>query len=404
MSNEVKEDVFIPKTKHKGLKILLGVLILGILALGGYFLYKDKFCNPTNTVITILEDSQKEFNKVSNKNDKYKINGLVKVEANISKEYEEITNILNNLDLQFSGNVDSKNSLANITLNAKYKKEQLIDVKTYYENNNLYLLLDGLYDKYLKVDTDSSKTKLVPSKTELDPNDFKIIANSLSKASIKVFEKQKFVRSEESITINGKSQDVYNNYLNLDGNGYKALYKDLLTILGKDTEFVTALEKISGAKFNADKEIESINNKEIKATYKFNFYTTKNMLNPKLVSLRMETTEENVTSSINIDKVSDDEMIIAINSNGMVMSCTVKKNDSVFNMNLSVNAMGATIKLELSTNFEKINEFTKVDVSSSKKLEELTEQETQAITEKLQKNKGLVSFIQDVYKLSALQP
>lgn len=405
MKNEVKEEVFIPKTKHKTLKILLAVLIIGVLALGGYFLYQDKFNNPNKTVISILDDGIKEFNKSFDKkgNEKFKLNGLISVEANLPKEYQEIANLFKNLELQFSGDVDTKDSLANITLNTKYKKEQLIDIKAYYENNVMYVLLDGLYDKYLKVSLESNKKTLVKNEFNIDTKDIKVLANSLSKASKSAFEKLNFTRTNETITINGKEQNVYNNYVVLDGTKVKALLKDIYTALSKDNEFIPVFKKLTGHEFSLESMTKDLDKDEIKGTYKLNFYTTKDLLNSKLVSERIEVTEDNITSTFNADKISDDEIMVSINSNGMVMSSTIKKNDSVFNIDLSINAMGASIKLDLKTNFEKIKEFTKPDVSNSKNFEDLTQQETNAIAEKLQKNKGLLEFIQDISKLSTLK-
>ena len=38
MEKEIKEELFIPKTKHKGLKIILAIILIGALAYGGYYL------------------------------------------------------------------------------------------------------------------------------------------------------------------------------------------------------------------------------------------------------------------------------------------------------------------------------------------------------------------------------
>ena len=59
MENEVKEEeLFIPKTKHKGLKIILATLLIVGLIIGGYFLYQYKFNNPKTIVKTVIADAK----------------------------------------------------------------------------------------------------------------------------------------------------------------------------------------------------------------------------------------------------------------------------------------------------------------------------------------------------------
>ena len=398
MEKEIKqEELFIPKTKHKALKIILAIILIGAIAVGGYFLYKEKFNNPNKTVISIIEDAEKTVKKNSSEKI-YKFNGILKIDANLGSKYKPITDIINNLDLQFILESDVKNKIVNGTLNTKYKKEQLADVNIYTENNTGYILLQDIYDKYLKLSLDDTKANV--KDINIDENDIKILTNSIMKATKSTLEKLEFKRVDATIKIDDEDRNVYNNYVELNETEAKKLITDIINILMNDTEFTKVLKKLTDND-DALKEInESISNTKFSGKYKLNFYTNKNILNQKLVSIRLENTTDSVTSSINYDKVNDDEVIVLINTSGGTISSRIKKTKSIFNINLNVNILGMTVKLDLSSNYETIKDITKPDISNSKKIEELTEDEEKAIGEKIQSNKGMLSLIQDLSKLN----
>ena len=407
MEKEIKEEeLFIPKTKHKALKIILAIMLIGVLAAGGYFLYKEKFCNPNRTVTSILDTEKNNISKSFNivANNKYKINGLIKVDTDLSSKLKGIDQIIKNINLQFNGEIDLKNNLANITLNTKYKNEQIIDIKTYYKDKTLYVLPEGVYDKYLEL----SPTKLEQScnkflglslkNTDIENisiyvEDIKILINSILEASKSVVNKLEFTRTNTTITINGKDQNVYNNYITLNKNEIKNLLKDMINLLSKDNEFINAYKRL----FNKDASFD-IDNLKISDTYKLNLYTTSNMFNPKFVGVKIETAENDNAPTFSFNKIND-EFIISINYNNLAISSNIKINNSIFNIDLDTKLSDKHIKLILNSNYEKINEITKSDIDDSKKIEDLTLEEQQEISRKMQENKGIADLTQDISNL-----
>lgn len=409
MEKNIKdEELFIPKTKHKALKIILAVfLLVGIMALG-YFIYKDKFNNPNKIVTDLIQDAEKEALKAINetdKNNKYQINGLVKFNVTMPGELSEITNIINNIDLQFNGEIDEENHIGNVTLNTKYKNNQLLDIKSYYEKDNIYLLLEGIYDKYLKLPTDNTSDEIIEiPQVTIEKKDIEVLFNTSFKAIKDALGKLDFKRESTTIKINNKDQNVYNNYVILNGAELKTLIKNILNNLAEQNEFTTLFKKKTNFDFKEELEkmYSEIDAEQLNGTYKINFYTNKNMLNSKLVSVRLEVVEDGVTSSINIDKIADDEIIISINMLGASLSCQMKKNNSAINATLNANITGMTLKINFNFNYEKINNITKPDISNSKNIEDLTEDEKREIEEKIQNNQGLSTFIQDVSKFTII--
>lgn len=404
MENEIKEEeLFIPKTKHKALKIIFAIILIGALIAGGYYLYKEKFDNPNKTVISIIEDAEKNVKNELDDN-AYKINGVLKIDANLSSELKPITDILKNLDLQFILESDVKNKLANATINAKYKKEQLIDINMFVNDNNAYVLLQDVYDKYLKLSMDdvtSEKSIEIPE-INLSEQDIETLTNSLMKALKNGLNGIEFKRISTTIKIDDKDRNVYNNYADLKEAEMKKLIKDIINTLSGDNEFIKVFRKIAGEDAKIDDLVKELDNKTIPGTYRISFYTDKNILNQKLVSVRLEVDVDNVKSSITLDKISDEESLLSVNTSGGTIVVRVKKTNSVFNVNMNVNILGVTVKLDFSSNYEKIKEVTKPDVSDSKDIEKLTNEEQQAIAEKLQSNKGILKLIEDLSKIKQI--
>ena len=409
MEKEIKdEDLFIPKTKHKGLKIMLAIILIALLGVGGYFLYQEKFNNPKATVMNIINDAEKDAGKFldfsENNDDKYKINGLLKIDATLPNEYKELAKIIRNIDLQFSGEVDNKNSIFNFNLNTKYKNDSMIDIKSYYEKDNLYLLLDGLYDKYLKISLDDikkSQADINMPEVNIKEKDFKTITSSFTNAFKKALEELEFIKEEATITIDDKGYNVNNNYTVLKDKDVNKFIKNIVTTLSKDNDLKTVLKKFASEDVDKifDETIKSIDELEFKDTIKLNFYT-KGLLKQKLVSIRIDTTIDEETTHINFDKISDDEFIIVIKAVGAEISSRIKKTSSIANINLTANVTGIKFKIDFNTNYEKIKEVTKPDIENSKDIDKLTEQESKEIDEKLEKNSALKTLIEDIQKLN----
>ena len=404
MENEIKEEeLFIPKTKHKALKIIFAFILIGALIAGGYYLYKEKFDNPNKTVISIIEDAEKNVKNELDDN-AYKINGVLKIDANLSSELKPITDILKNLDLQFILESDVKNKLANATINAKYKKEQLMDINMFVNDNNAYVLLQDVYDKYLKLSMDdvTSEESIEIPEINLSEQDIETLTNSLMKALKNGLNGIEFKRISTTIKIDDKDRNVYNNYADLKEAEMKKLIKDIINTLSGDNEFIKVFRKIAGEDAKIDDLVKELDNKTIPGTYRISFYTDKNILNQKLVSVRLEVDVDNVKSSITLDKISDEEALLSVDTSGGTIVVRVKKTNSVFNVNMNVNILGVTVKLDFSSNYEKIKEVTKPDVSDSKDIEKLTNEEQQAIAEKLQSNKGILKLMEDLSKIKQI--
>ena len=401
MKNE--EELFIPKTKHKALKIILAILLIAGLITGAYFLYQYKFSNPktiVTNIITKANDKIKESFSQKEDNNNYKIDGLIKLNTNIKDETLEL---LKDIDLQFSSEINLKESFGNIEINTKYKSDKLLDFNVYYEKNLIYLLLKDVYDKYIKFDTKSSEENL-PSNVSpitLNTEDGKIIVNALMNSLNKEIDTLDFKKTDTNITIANKKIDVINNYIELKDKEVNNFIKGIVNNLKNNQEFMKVLDKLTN---NSAKEYiqeleKGLEEEVFRGIYKINFYTDKGIFHKNLISVRQTIVVDEVTMNFNVDKISDDEILISIATNELTYSLKIKKNNSAININLNINVDGEYIELEVNLNYEKIKEVLKPDLSNSKDVNELTEEENNEIVNKLAENKTLVKLIEKINTL-----
>ncbi len=401
---EKEEELFIPKTKNKGLKIILAIILIAALIGGAYFLYQKKFNDSKAIITNVLEDARSEIKKAFNtKSDdkKYKVDGHLNFDTNST---DESLKLLKDIELQLGGEIDSKNSLANFTLNTKYKSDKLIDINGYYENKVGYVLLNGLYDKYIKLDINEMEKSIegeMPN-IKIEMNDIEVIYDSFITAFSKEINNLDIKKSDDKITIDGKDVEVLDNAIILKDGEVNKLAKGIVTNLVNDQKFVATLNKITGEDIKKDLNeiLEGIDEEEFKGTYKINFYTDKGMFEKKIVSVRQTIIQDEVTTTINVDKISDDEVLFTMDMMGINMSMRLKKNNSAVNATINVTTAGMYVKVNLSMNYEEIKEVTKPDVSNSIDYNSLTQEDIQKIQQRLMENKALLKLMEEVNKIS----
>ncbi len=396
---EKKEELFIPKTKNKGLKITIGIVLLLALAVGAYFLFQYKFNNSKNIVVNFLDQAEENINySFKEVNDAYKGNGHLKINTNIK---EDGLDLLNDLELLFDGEVDTEQKIWNLNISTKYKNDKLVDVKTYQENNVYYFLLDGVYDKYIKTEVKEEDKVIDTQRLNVNQKSIKTVLQSIVNSLKKEINNQKFNKQEEKITIDGKSIDVINNYIILKDKEVNAFAKNLANYLKDDQKFVAAYKDLTGvdAKEYLEKMIQGINEEEFKGSYKISFYTDKGLLNKNIISVRQEITQDGDTTHINVDRISDDEVLISTNLSRSDLSIRIKKNNSTMNITLGIKVEEQYLNIELTSNYEKIKTVTKPDVSNSKNMADITEKEMNDIQNKLMENENIKKLLEAVNKI-----
>lgn len=393
----MEKEEFIPKTKKKGLKITLAILLIVGVLVGAYFLYQYKFNNPNAIVKQVLNNIKSSTKNTSKINEKYKYDGLLKIDTNMADE--STNNIIKNLELQINGQLDYKEQIGNVIINTKYKNEKFVGISTYYEKNNLYLLLNDLYDKYIKFE---NKNEI--NTDSIDSKDAQIITNSIIDALKKEIDNLKIEQSNSTITIDGKDVKAIENKITLNSEQLTTISKNILTSLKNNKEFIKTMDKVSkeNTTESINKLLENVNKKNADETCFISFYTDNGLFNKKLISIRLAVIDNKTDDKqvIEIDKISDDEASVLFSTLQGEVLIRIKKNGNAVNLTINIKQDERFIKIIFNVNYEKINTITKPDVSNNKDIASITEKELNDIQTKLMENKTLLKLIEEISKTS----
>ena len=404
---DLKEEPFIEKSKHRGLKLIITILLIAALSFGGYYYYTNYYDNPANKVSKIITGiEEKLMSKYDNSliNDKkaFKLNGLIKLNIDMKEKQEDLSKIIdliNKISLQFNGEIDLNNKINNIDINTKYDEGKLIDLKLYTENNNMYLLLNDIYDKYLYLGKEESlDIDSVEKELNTNINDIKIIIKSLTNAFNKSLNSDNIKKSQETITINDANKEATKYTLSLKDKEINNFITSILTNLKNDEEFVKTIQKID-KDANINDLDEGFKNIDIKATYEISFYTSKDLINEELLSIRQSVIVENKETKINIDVIDNDTYLLLIKDSEEEVNCKLTLNDKIFNIDLNSNIEGLAIELKANFNYEEISTITKIDTSNSKDINTLTEEEMQEISDKLSKDENILKITEMIEEI-----
>ena len=168
----------------------------------------------------------------------------------------------------------------------------------------------------------------------------------------------------------------------------------------KRVEFIKAFKNVTNkdVKEAFSEMLMGIDEEEFGGTYRINFYTDKGIFKKKLLSIRQEIIQDGIKMTFSIDKIDDNEMIIGINSMGISYSIKVKRNNSNLNLSIRTDMLGMYYNIDMSLNYEKLNEIKKPDISNYKKIDDLSEKEKKEIEEKLVNNEVLNKLIEEIKK------
>ena len=213
------DEDFIEKDRFRFLKLLFAILLIVLVCGGGYYYYVKHYTNPKEVLSKSLDSIGNSILTNAHK-DVYKVNGYLTFNiSSANKDYNDIINILNNLDLQMSSEIDIKNKTMNVLLDSKYKNNALLPINAYMEKNTAYVLLKDIYDKYISINMEEE----VFNNDDLTNDDIRVIFKSLIDAFNNYLTEDKITVKEDTITIDEKKYNVDNNILKIDNSEYKIL-------------------------------------------------------------------------------------------------------------------------------------------------------------------------------------
>lgn len=391
------------KNKKIVLPIIIAVVLLAILSV----LYVIFFTGP-----------KKVFDKAISKSFDYLRENIVTsmtydtVSGKGSLSYEitatdpsmkAVIDMFNGIAFDYEYAVDYQNKLMNFDLHSTYNSDNLIDASIYGENDKAYILLKDVYAKYISSDVEGYDNLF---NTNDNKNELKTILNSTERALTKALTKNDFVKSEETIKIDGKDVKVTKNALVLTNSNLTRISKSILTTLKDDADFISAVNKISDdenvdTKAALESALEEIgeDDPDDKTVITVAIYTEGLFNDVVKVGIDIKNEDDILTASVT-KNTENSYAIVATKNNEDVLTGTVKTNVTKENKKIS-NDMEVSIsipntvnvKLNMKSSIAYDTTFNKVDTTNSIDYNALTEDEITAIGTKLMANEGFANLV-----------
>lgn len=235
-----------PKKKWKIiLGIILAIIIIAIIALVAvYFLV---FSTPqyifASTVDSIFNMKAQTYNTVKSA---VTLNGSVQFEDESINE--QLTD-LENFSINIGSQIDYQNQSEIVDLGLQYEDESVVGARFYFKDGEMYTLLDGLYDDYIKVDLDTEQANLMQELLDLTKVQGKqenlIKAMSIFGNEIKgqISNVGTFEKSTEQMTLNGENKNVTRVSLLFNAQEFSTVVINVCNNLANNNEFIQCFEE-----------------------------------------------------------------------------------------------------------------------------------------------------------------
>ncbi len=375
---------------NKKLSIIIITLILAMLCTFGYFACrkikdndaKKKFFSAVDKLFTEVANEEK-------KEDFKTFSGDYTVTMDINSRFidQEIQDIINKLKLNFKLDFDKENNNYNLSLNSTYDNDKLLNGQLTGLDNKLYLFLDDIYSKWIKVDS----TTNINTNSLLTNEDYELLAKELEKALNHALKNTYF--KKEVI-------DDLNKYtLTIDKDNSSIIINDLLDYLENSKEFIKVYEKVSNTKFSdVTKKIK----KETKLLTAMDpilvSISTDKKDNLKEIAFETSISNEKIKVVYEIKDIHNIKLTIYDDDVAMVSGSIeeeTKDNNKTLNIKLSMMGM-FTAKLKVVSNTKYNDKITLPTVTDSIDSNDLTEEDMESIYTKIFNNQGLVKIVEAI--------
>ena len=247
-NGQFNEQINTKKPKKKGkiiLGIILAIIIIAIIALVAvYFLV---FSTPqyifASTVDSIFNMKAQTYNTVKSA---VTLNGSVQFEDESINE--QLTD-LENFSINIGSQIDYQNQSEIVDLGLQYEDESVVGARFYFKDGEMYTLLDGLYDDYIKVNLDTEQANLMQELLDLTKVQGKqenlIKAMSILGNEIKgqISNVGTFEKSTEQMTLNGENKNVTRVSLLFNAQEFSTVVINVCNNLANNNEFIQCFEE-----------------------------------------------------------------------------------------------------------------------------------------------------------------
>lgn len=419
---QINDDFNVKKPKKKGL--MIGGIIAAVVIIALVLVYFLVFAKPQfifNSAIDKLFAIETKDVKSVKSDLEMKVsleakNPGIQSGGNGIKTVQEQLDQLEKFALKIGAQVDLEEKEEIVSLGLKYDNQSVIDVQGYYNEDAMYIYLEELFDKYIKVELEEEQKQAIKTVFETTSDDqlqnskkaVKAVRDEL-KAQIK--EQGEFEKEKVEIEIGDKEEKVTKSTLILSQKELIKVISSMCSNLAKDDEFLEAFDRetkkvVKEQLKELSEELEDVDTNS-KNILEISIYT-KGLLN-KFIGIDIQMKSEDETGTITILKEDKDMYTfnVQLKSEGQKTDLMSGKIEVEKNKNSKNEQIGKTIitvempemgemKLEIDYSFIYNQGIDKVDTRNSINATELTEEDGQKILEKLSE-RPLIGDILETY-------
>lgn len=309
----------------------------------------------------------------------------------------QIFNITNNIGIKGSVSTDYTNKIINGNINVSYGKDSLTNVVVYGENSNLYLQLQGLYDKYISMPVTGYDELFNTNLEEL-----KNVKNGIDNAFEAALKDKYLSKENRTLEVAGSKKKVNASILTLDSKTSIEFSNDFKAYLVNDSKFVKAISTITKTD---ESSIKSALSAEVTESFAegeklvVTIYTTGAN---KFAGVEFKAVSSDSTAVVALYKVDENNYEIVVKDNEESYSCNLNikdENDSkTYTISTKEDGNSIAIAFGLNTKYNQV--VNKLDVSNSISYTALTEADSTVIQNNLMQNKAFMEIMNDIYTLS----
>ena len=362
-----------PKKKSKAWIVILLVVVL---LLGGCAYYYFVLTSPKTIFTKLVNNDNLKLteNNIKNKAAKTSIN----LKLNSKDEtYKEMVDLLENINLEFSYDVNNKEELI-YDINATYKDKTAIDIKAISKKDISYLSLGDIYDKVLSV---STKEETNEATDELSKEVYTSILNAVK-------DSLNDATYEKTIT-KYNSKYVTKATLKIDDK----LIKSILDKLIKDDKFITNIASISSlSKEEITDELNQVMSSTSDIDANVNLYLS--LLGNKILSVEVGNPFNNIT--VEKDNNQYKYKIIAESEELISGYLEIKENNNIKTYTLSMYESIMQTNIVATISIEPITKLDSFDTTKAIDIEDISEEDTNKIAENILKKEGISLFVENL--------
>lgn len=279
--------------KTKKSKIIGAIILIAIVIIAAFsIIYVTKYMTPKAKIKIGIENLIKNLNKNSSSekisNTLYKIaenpigtTTTLSINSNLNDEFpqqvKDFEEIVNDISIKNTIKTNNEKELQTETL-LSYKESKVVNLKSYIEDEKVYLFLDGLFTKYIKVDAENIQTLLTSN--DINSDDINYLRDEILKSISKNLKDEYISTSKEKVNFDKEvSLDKYT--LDVDKMVKDGFIEEVIaTTLENDKALETIKKLINDEKYSTKSEIldyyktnlEELKEK-ISADIEFSIYT-----------------------------------------------------------------------------------------------------------------------------------